>query len=84
VTTQIGLDFRTGIGQLVQGMTNQESRHGLAVPDTPAFRVQVAKMSAWVVQRLGIHWLYVSADGDVHVVAPGYPPEPRPGDQSVK
>lgn len=69
-TTQVGLDFRTGLGQLLQGMIDQESRHGLAVPDIPPFRAQVAKVSAWAVQRLGIHWLFVSADGGIHVVAP--------------
>lgn len=68
VTTQVGLDFRTGIGQLVQGMCNEESNHGIAVPDTPAFRAQVAKFSPWVVARLGIHWLFVSQDGAVRVV----------------
>lgn len=76
VTTQVGLDFRTGIGQLVQGMVCHDSRHGLAIPDTPAFRAQVAKVSAWVVQQLNIHWLFVSADGRVQVVSPSSS-EPR-------
>ncbi|MDN8616453.1 hypothetical protein [Variovorax ginsengisoli] len=71
VTTQIGLDFRTGMGQLVQGMTDQGSRHGLAVPDTPAFHAQINKVSAWVVQRLDIYWLFVSEDASVRIVAPG-------------
>lgn len=70
VTTQIGLDFRTGIGQLVQGMSNPSTRHALAVPDTPAFRTQVSKLSDWVVSRLGIHWLFVAPDGSIQVVAP--------------
>jgi hypothetical protein len=70
-TTQVGLDFRTGLGQLVQSMHHRETKHGIAVPDTVSFQAQVAKLSGWVVAVLGIHWLFVSQDGTVRVVAPG-------------
>lgn len=70
VTTQIGLDFRTGLGQLLQAMQLPAIRHGIAIPDTPAFRAQVARISPWVVAALGIHWLFVSQDGSVEVVCP--------------
>lgn len=70
-TTQVGLDFRTGLGQLVQGMHSKSMKHGIAVPDTPAFQAQVAKLSDWVVALLRIHWLFVSQDGSVRVVTPG-------------
>lgn len=70
VTTQVGLDFRTGLGQLVQSMQHQEYNHGIAVPDTPAFRSQIAKVSSWVVSLLCIHWLLISSDGSVLLVAP--------------
>jgi len=73
LTTQVGLDFRTGLGQLVQGMRSETSKYGAAVPDTPAFRAQIAKLSPWVVSALHIHWLLVSPDGSVHIVAPGGP-----------
>lgn len=72
-TTQVGLDFRTGLGQLLQSMHNQETKHGIAVPDIPVFQTQVAKVSEWIVSTLGIHWLFVSQDGSVRVVAPGGP-----------
>ena len=70
VTTQVGLDFRTALGQLVQGMQSQSTNHGIAVPDTPAFQAQVAKLSSWVASLLRIHWLFVSQDGSVRVVSP--------------
>jgi hypothetical protein len=73
VTTQVGLDFRTGLGQLVQAMHNEKLLHGIAIPDTPAFRAQIQKLSPWVVSRLGIHWLLVSQDGSVTIVAPRGP-----------
>lgn len=70
-TTQVGLDFRTGLGQLVQAMHSQDINHGIAIPDTPAFRAQAAKLSDWVVALLRIHWLLVSQDGSVRVISPG-------------
>ena len=69
-TSAVGLDFRTGIGQLVQAMADQNAKHGLAMPDTPQFRAQIAKFSPWVVSRLGIHWLFVLADGSVEITSP--------------
>ncbi|TLY47160.1 MAG: hypothetical protein E6K53_16765 [Gammaproteobacteria bacterium] len=70
VTTQIGLDFRTCVGQLVQGMHSESAKYAIAIPDTQAYQAQVAKLKPWVVSRLGIHWLFVSQDGSVRIVAP--------------
>jgi hypothetical protein len=62
VTSQVGLDFRTGFGQLVQRATDSTVRYGLAVPAVPAFLSQCAQVSQWVRQSLGIHWLIVRED----------------------
>ena len=70
-TTQVGLDFRTGLGQLLQAMRSKDSKCGAAVPDTPQFRAQIDKLSSWVVSALNIHWLLVSQDGAVRIVPPG-------------
>ena len=69
-TSQVGLDFRTGLGQLVQAMHSRTSKHGIAIPDTPAFHAQVDKLSNWVISALGIHWLFVSQNGSVRIVEP--------------
>lgn len=69
-TTNVGLDFRTCLGQLVQRMHSQNSNYGIAIPDTPDFRKQVAKLSIWVVATLRINWLFVSQNGDVQVIDP--------------
>jgi hypothetical protein len=69
-TTQIGLDFRTGIGQLIQGIDSELTNYGIAVPDIEEFRHQVAKVAPWVVSSLRIHWLYISNDGNVSIVYP--------------
>ena len=41
LTSAVGLDFRTGLGQLLQGMNEQGIHYGLAVPDIPQFQRQI-------------------------------------------
>ena len=73
VTAQIGLDFRTGLGQLVQRMRCAETRYGLAFPRTDRFLKQCRQVAPWVRQRLNLHWLIVSEDGTVTILAPQEP-----------
>lgn len=72
ISKYCGLDFRTGLGQLVQGMDNPSTRYAIAVPDINEYRTQIAKVSQRIVDRLGIHWLLVAEDGSVKVVSPNY------------
>ncbi len=76
-TADPGLDFRTCLGQLVQSIRSSETRYGIALPNIPEYAALVAKVSPWVVERLGLHWLFVSADGSVNVVRPGNDPTPN-------
>lgn len=73
VTTAIGLDFRTCLGQLLQRMSQQHVKHGIALPDMPQYRAQTAQVSPWVADRLGLHWLFVADDGTVSIVCPSKP-----------
>lgn len=70
VTSQCGLDFKTCLGQLLLGMEKQSTKHAVAIPDDPRYLNQVAKVSSWVVERLGVHWLIVAKDGSVRMVKP--------------
>lgn len=69
-TTAIGLDFRTCLGQLMQRMSEQHVKHGVAIPNMPQYRAQTEQVSARVVDRLGLHWLFVAEDGTVEIVQP--------------
>jgi hypothetical protein len=69
-TTQVGLDFRTGLGQLLQNMGDERTRYGLAIPDTPRFAAQTARVSTWSRRALRLHWLVVSANGAVRIDGP--------------
>jgi hypothetical protein len=69
-TSAIGLDFRTGLGQLVQRASEPTVRYALVVPNMPKFLTQCSQVSAWVRESLGIYWLIVSEDSSIRVVSP--------------
>ena len=69
-TSDVGLDFRTCLGQIVQAMRDPAVCYGVAVPDTPQYRAQCRLVSDWVRAALGLHWLLVATDGTIQIVAP--------------
>jgi hypothetical protein len=70
MTGAVGLDFRTGIGQCIQGMSGEAIKHAIAFPATDQFFCQATKIASWVRRRLNLHWLVVGLDGMVRVVKP--------------
>lgn len=70
VTTDIGLDFRTGLGQLVQRMVEPETNYAIAVPQTPQFMKQCGQIPKWVRASLNIHFLLINEQGKVQTVSP--------------
>jgi hypothetical protein len=69
-TSSSGLDFRTGLGQLLQNMGDSNALYGMAVPDTPKFEAQLARVPDWVRSALGLHWLIVAEDGSLRIEPP--------------
>jgi hypothetical protein len=69
-TSQIGLDFRTGLGQLIQGMSNEATKYAIAFPASDAFLKQARRIAPWVRMKLNLHWLIVHPDGAVRIVLP--------------
>ena len=69
-TTSVGLDFNTGIGQIVQRMLNRGDKFGLAVPEIPQFVTQCRRIPGWVRQALGLHWFLVDRSGTVRRCSP--------------
>ena len=70
VTSDVGLDFRTGLGQLAQRMADPDTKYALAVPDVRAFIAQCRQVSSWLRQALHLHWIIVTSEGSVRLVAP--------------
>ncbi len=69
-TTAIGLDFRTGIGQLVQRMNEQGINYAIAVPEIDQFIMQCSKISKWVRELLNIHFILVDEQSNVRIILP--------------
>jgi hypothetical protein len=69
-TSSIGLDFRTGLGQLIQRMEDSKVNYAIAVPDIPQFNKQYKLVSKRIRQLLNLYILLVSNDGKVKVIKP--------------
>jgi hypothetical protein len=67
-TSAVRLDFRTGLGQLLQDMQDPKALYDLAVPNIPAFVEQCRRVSDWVRQTLYLHWLLIESDGEVTMI----------------
>jgi hypothetical protein len=67
VTDSVGLDYRTGLGQVVQNMTDPDAVYAIAVPAHPKFEHQLARTSKLARERLGLVVLVVAEGGSVRV-----------------
>ncbi len=66
-TSDIGLDFRTGLGQIVITMKDETCNYAIAVPDISAFRRQADKVTAHVRRALNLHVIFVDQNGRVDI-----------------
>jgi hypothetical protein len=54
-TKNIGLDFRTGLGQLMQRMDDESAHYALAVPNLPSFVTQCRFVPQRVRRAMRLH-----------------------------
>jgi len=59
-TSNVGLDFRTGLGQLIQRMDDPNANYGIAIPNIPSYIRQVEQIRPWVRKKFELHVLVVS------------------------
>lgn len=69
ITTQIGLDFKTCLGQLLMRMDNPEYKYAIAMPDIISYHQQINKVPKAVLKQLNLHWLLISQDGMVTLIS---------------
>ena len=69
-SASIGLDFRTGLGQILSKMAERSVNYALAVPDIPQFAALCGQISGWVRKSLRLHWIFVNEDGSVGIFPP--------------
>ena len=72
-TSNVGLDFRTGLGQLIQRMDDPNANYGIAIPNIPSYIRQVEQIRPWVRKKFELHVLVVSEEGDVQHLLPENP-----------
>jgi len=72
-TIQSGLDFRTGLGQILIAMHDDGALYAVAVPATPDYRRLCGCIDDYVRRALGLHWLLVNREGHVWLVEPTAP-----------
>jgi hypothetical protein len=65
LTTAVGLDFRTGLGQLMQAMQLDDTNYAMAVPNIPAFLHQIERMNSEFVTHIGLQFLLVDPSGGI-------------------
>lgn len=65
-----GLDFKTGLGQLLTRMDDPDSKYAIAVPYTEKFCQLCSKVPERVRESLNIYWLFVSESGETHQFSP--------------
>jgi hypothetical protein len=73
LTGNVGLDFRTGLGQLIQRMDDPNAHYGMAIPNFPSYLNQVRQIQPWVREKFQLHIWVVYKDGSVHCFAPDNP-----------
>lgn len=69
-TAEIGLDFRTCLGQVVQRMEESSTNYGVAVPYITKYINQCNQLKPWVRSVLNLHWIFVKEDGSIVIIKP--------------
>jgi hypothetical protein len=69
-TSQIGLDFNTGLGQIFKKMDDENTNYALAMPDIPSFRKQASQVPERVRKILKLHWIWVKENGEIEMDIP--------------
>ena len=70
MTTSPGLDFKTGLGQLLQRMGDERFKYAIAIPNVPGFIKQWNMIPRRVRNLLGLHVLLIEQDGSVRMLKP--------------
>ena len=69
-TQGIGVDFNTGLGQILKHMSDPACKYGIAVPKTDKFLFQINKVPKRVCSILNLHWILVDEDGHLEFITP--------------
>ncbi len=69
-TSEVGLDFRTGVGQIIQKMDQEQCNYAIAVPHIPQFIRQCRLIKTWVRKKIHLYFLLIQQDSSVIMISP--------------
>lgn len=69
-TSSIGVDFNTGLGQIIKRMDDSISNYAVAVPNISKFIYQINQVPNRVCKLLNLHWILVDEDGTIEIIYP--------------
>lgn len=73
LTGNVGLDFRTGLGQLILRMDDPNANYGIAIPNIPSYLRQIEQIKPWVREKFQLHILLINENGVVDHLKPNNP-----------
>ncbi len=70
VTSAVGTDFNTCLGQLVKSMKDGNAIYAIAIPKHTKYKYQCELISDYFRKLVGLHILLVDETGKVNIVLP--------------
>lgn len=72
--SNVGTDFKTGLGQIIQKMKDEEAtkkyRYGIAVPKIKSFIKQVKMIKKWTRTAINLHILLININAEIEIIDP--------------
>lgn len=69
-SSSVGVDFNTGLGQILKRMDEPGCHYALAVPNIPKYINQINKIPKRVRNLLGLCWIMVSENATIDIDFP--------------
>jgi hypothetical protein len=70
ITSQVGLDFNTCIGQIVKSMNIDKINYAIAIPKHIKYKKQCALISNYFREKMNLNFLLVTEFGEVELIRP--------------
>ncbi|SHL55523.1 hypothetical protein SAMN02745136_05167 [Anaerocolumna jejuensis DSM 15929] len=73
LTSSVGVDFNTCLGQLIKSMKDSKTIYAIAVPKIDSYKRQCEMISDYFRKLVGLHILVVDRTGNVSLILPNQP-----------
>jgi hypothetical protein len=70
MTSAIGLDFNTCLGQLLKSINSDEIHYAIAIPKIEKYKKQCEKISDYVRKKINLNIILVDEKSNIEIIAP--------------